>query len=114
MSVLPVTRLTPEDLCERIARLPRIPFAFTPTPLEEAVLATSNVRSAMVALRCASGNRHATDAESSQNRVVLPNRPVATAAGGTRRCASAHPARAGPLPAQVLSRAVALLVRQRA
>ena len=34
--VSPVTQLTPEEIRQRIARLPRIPFAFTPTPLEEA------------------------------------------------------------------------------
>ena len=32
----PVTQLTPGEIRQRIARLPRIPFAFTPTPLEEA------------------------------------------------------------------------------
>jgi 1-aminocyclopropane-1-carboxylate deaminase/D-cysteine desulfhydrase-like pyridoxal-dependent ACC family enzyme len=37
MSVLEnPTRVTPAELRERVARLPRIPFAFTPTPLEEA------------------------------------------------------------------------------
>lgn len=37
MSVLPPpTRLTPEEIRQRLAPLPRIPFAFTPTPLEEA------------------------------------------------------------------------------
>jgi 1-aminocyclopropane-1-carboxylate deaminase/D-cysteine desulfhydrase-like pyridoxal-dependent ACC family enzyme len=36
MTAPSTTRLTPDALRERIARLPRIPFAFTPTPLEEA------------------------------------------------------------------------------
>lgn len=37
MSVLPpLTRLTSEEIRQRLAPLPRIPFAFTPTPLEEA------------------------------------------------------------------------------
>ncbi|HLH71960.1 MAG TPA: pyridoxal-phosphate dependent enzyme [Chloroflexota bacterium] len=36
MSTTPALRLTPAEIRERIGRLPRIPFAFTPTPLEEA------------------------------------------------------------------------------
>jgi len=35
MAVPTDVRLTPEELRARIARFPRIPFAFTPTPLEE-------------------------------------------------------------------------------
>jgi 1-aminocyclopropane-1-carboxylate deaminase/D-cysteine desulfhydrase-like pyridoxal-dependent ACC family enzyme len=36
MTVQPAaTRLTPAEIRQRISRLPRIPFAFTPTPLEE-------------------------------------------------------------------------------
>lgn len=34
-SVSVAPRLTPDELRQRIARLPRIPFAFTPTPLED-------------------------------------------------------------------------------
>ena len=36
MASTPALRLTPAEIRERISRLPRIPFAFTPTPLEDA------------------------------------------------------------------------------
>ena len=35
MSPTELIRLTPSELRQRVARLPRIPFAFTPTPLED-------------------------------------------------------------------------------